>query len=36
MDVRKLNSSFWSKESFLLLIKEADKLFTPPYQRGLT
>lgn len=29
MDVRILNSSFWSKESFLLLMKEADKLFTP-------
>lgn len=29
MDVRMLNSSFWSKESFLLLMKKADKLFTP-------
>lgn len=29
MDIRTLNSSFWSKESFLLLMKKADKLFTP-------
>lgn len=35
MDVRILNSSFWSKESFLLLIKEADKLFTPPISEGI-
>lgn len=36
MDVIILNSSFWSKEGFLLLMKKADKLFTPPYLRGLT
>lgn len=36
MDVRIQNSSFWSKESFRRLMKEADKLFTPPYLRGLT
>ena len=35
MDVRILNSSFWSKESFLLLMKKADKLFTPPISEGI-
>ena len=35
MDVRILNSSFWSKEGFLLLMKKADKLFTPPISEGI-
>lgn len=35
MDVRIQNSSFWSKESFLLLMKKADKLFTPPISEGI-
>lgn len=35
MDVRILNSSFWSKEVFLLLMKKADKLFTPPISEGI-
>ena len=35
MDIRLLNSSLWSKESFLLLMKKADKLFTPPISVGI-
>lgn len=35
MDVRILNRSFWSKEGFLLLMKKADKLFTPPISEGI-